>query len=125
MSVESCIPVIPSFDLARSLILWRDGLEFNVESEMEQNGRMVFCMLKKHGLCFMLNQRDGSTDKPGDYEGVRLYWTPADLEEIRVRLTILGFRPSEIVHRDYGRSEFFLIDDDGYSHCFGVESGAK
>lgn len=22
--------------------------------------------------------------------------------------------------RDYGQTEFFLTDDDGYSHCFGV-----
>jgi len=22
--------------------------------------------------------------------------------------------------REYGQTEFFLTDDDGYSHCFGV-----
>ena len=25
-----------------------------------------------------------------------------------------------LVDRDYGQTEFFVTDDDGYSHCFGV-----
>jgi hypothetical protein len=32
----------------------------------------------------------------------------------------LGYSVSEIEDRDYGRTEFFVTDDDGYSHCFGV-----
>jgi hypothetical protein len=32
----------------------------------------------------------------------------------------LGYRVSQIEDRDYGQSEFFVTDDDGYSHCFGV-----
>jgi hypothetical protein len=27
---------------------------------------------------------------------------------------------SELGQRDYGQTEFFLTDEDGYSHCFGV-----
>lgn len=37
-----------------------------------------------------------------------------------VLLIGLGFAASDIRERDYGRTEFFLTDDDGYSHCFGV-----
>ena len=25
-----------------------------------------------------------------------------------------------IADRDYGQTEFFVTDDDGYTHCFGV-----
>jgi hypothetical protein len=32
----------------------------------------------------------------------------------------LGYSVSEIEDRDYGQTEFFVTDDDGYSHCFGV-----
>ena len=32
----------------------------------------------------------------------------------------LGYDVSEITDRDYGQTEFFVTDDDGYSHCFGV-----
>lgn len=45
---------------------------------------------------------------------------PKDLHETREQLKSLGYGVSELEHRDYGQTEFFLTDDDGYSHCFGV-----
>jgi len=120
MAVESCIPVVPSADLERSLRLWVDALGFAVESEMRTEGRLTFCMLRKGSLCFMLNQRAGTPIMPDDYEGIRLYWAPSDLHATRERLKALGYDVSEVVERDYGQTEFFLTDDDGYSHCFGV-----
>ena len=120
MSVTSCIPVIPSADLEKSLRLWHDGLAFAVSSEMREDGRLVFCMLRKNDLCFMLNQRAGSSDAPEDFEGIRLYWAPEDIQETRDRLKNLGYGVSELEDRDYGQTEFVLMDDDGYSHCFGV-----
>ena len=120
MSVESCIPVIPSKDLERSLRLWVDGLGFSVTSEMRKEDRLIFCMLQKGNLWFMLNQRAGTPEKPKDYEGIRLYWAPNDIHETREQLRSLGFEVSELKDRDYGQTEFFLSDDDGYSHCFGV-----
>lgn len=122
MSIESCIPIIPSANLERSLRLWVDGLGFSMSSEMRQDDKLIFCMLRKDNLCFMLNQRAGPPIKPEDYEGIRLYWAPEDINKTRERLQSLGYEVSELEHRDYGQTEFFLIDDDGYSHCFGVSS---
>ena len=120
MSVESCIPVIPSADLDITLRLWVDGLEFSMSSEMRKDGKLIFCMLRREGLCFMLNQRAGTPVKPNDYEGIRLYWAPEDIHKTRERLKGLGYDVSELEDRVYGQTEFFLTDDDGYSHCFGV-----
>ena len=120
MPVQSCIPVIPSANLEKSLRLWVDGLGFSMSKEMHQAGKLMFCMLKKDNLCFMPNQRAGDPAKPEDYEGIRLYWAPTDIHETRERLKNLGYGVSELEHRDYGQTEFFLTDDDGYSHCFGV-----
>lgn len=39
---------------------------------------------------------------------------------MRERLKQLGYAVSDIEERDYGQTEFFVTDDDGYSHCFGV-----
>jgi hypothetical protein len=36
MPVESCIPIIPSANLEKSLRLWIDGLEFSTSSENAQ-----------------------------------------------------------------------------------------
>ena len=121
---RSCIPIIPSADLPKSLRFWVEGLGFEVESEMREEERLVFCMLRSGSLRFMLNQRAGAAARPDGFEGIRLYWAPADLVETRQRLRKLDFVASDIVERDYGQSEFFVTDDDGYSHCFGVATHA-
>ena len=92
---------------------------------MRKEGKLIFCMLRKDNLCFMLNQRAGTPVKPEDYEGIRLYWAPKDICETRERLKSLGYGVSELEHRDYGQTEFFLTDDDGFSHCFGVATQKK
>jgi len=120
MSVQSCIPVIPSADLEKSLRLWGDGLGFSTSSEMRQDNKLIFCMLRNNDMYFMLNQRAGTPVTPQEYEGIRLYWAPQDLHATREHLQRLGYVVSELEHRDYGQTEFFLTDDDGYSHCFGV-----
>jgi hypothetical protein len=119
-TVSSCIPIIPSTDLHRSQRFWVDGLGFAVESEMHENERLVFCMLRRGHLAFMLNRRSGAPIAPDGFEGIRLYWAPVNLVETRQQLERLGFTVSKIVERDYGQTEFFATDDDGYSHCFGV-----
>ena len=120
MPVQYCIPVIPSADLQRSLRLWVDGLSFSTSSEIYNGDRLIFCMLRKDDLYFMLNQRAGHPIKPKDYEGIRLYWTPTDIHETRERLKSLGYAVSELEQRDYGQTEFLLTDDDGFTHCFGM-----
>jgi catechol 2,3-dioxygenase-like lactoylglutathione lyase family enzyme len=119
MAVKYCLPVIPSTDLRKSLRFWVEGLGFTVSREMEQDGKLVGCMLDNSSLYFWLNQRDGGMIPPG-YEGIRLYWTPDDIVATRAHLKQLGYAVSEIEARDYGQTEFVLTDDDGYSHCFGI-----
>lgn len=122
MLVESCIPVIPSADLEKSLRFWVDGLGMAMDRPMRQDGRLVGCMVHNERLSFWLNRRDGSPVRPENFEGIRLYWAPTDIHALRERLRRLGYAVSEIVNRDYGQTEFFVTDDDGYSHCFGVET---
>jgi catechol 2,3-dioxygenase-like lactoylglutathione lyase family enzyme len=119
MTIKACIPVIPSADLEKSLRFWVEGLGLTMDSEMRLEGRLVGCMVHDEHNYFWLNQRVGGPIPEG-YAGVGLYWTPADLHEIRDRLIKTGFEVSGIEVRDYGQTEFFLTDDDGYSHCFGV-----
>ncbi|HEV8441855.1 MAG TPA: VOC family protein [Steroidobacteraceae bacterium] len=120
MQVNSCLPIIPSADLERSLRFWVDGLGLTVEREMREAGRLVGCMVQNERLAFWLNRRASSSAKPDGYEGIRLYWAPEDLPSMRARLQQLGYPVSSIANRDYGQSEFFVTDDDGHSHCFGI-----
>jgi len=121
MPVASCIPVVPSMDVERSLRLWRDGLGFSETWwEARREGTLVGVGVRKDHMTFMLNIRAGTPDKPEDYEGVRFYWAPDDLHGLRERLIGLGYAVSDLQQRDYGQTEFFLTDDDGFDHCFGV-----
>jgi hypothetical protein len=123
MTVSSCIPIVPSADLERSLRLWREGLGFDdTWWEQHRDDKLVGCGIRKGGMSFMLNIRAGDPAKPENYEGVRFYWAPEDLVGLRGHLLDLGYSVSEIWHRDYGQSEFFLTDDDGFEHCFGVST---
>lgn len=123
MLVESCIPVIPSADLEKSLHFWVDGLGLSMDRAMRQDGRLVGCIVHNERLTFWLNRRADSPSRAENDHGIRLYWAPNDLKALRERLLRLGYSASEIVDRDYGQSEFVVTDDDGYSHCFGVATG--
>ena len=120
VEIQSCTPVIPSADLEKSLRFWVDGLGLTMDRAMRRDDRLVGCMVHNENVSFWLNQRDGSVTRPENYEGIRLYWAPGNLQKLRNHLRGLGFEVSEISERDYGQSEFFVTDDDGYSHCFGV-----
>ena len=120
MLVESCIPVIPSADIEKSLRFWVEGLGLTMDRPMRHGGKLTGCMVHNERVCFWLNRRAGSPIKPDNYEGVRLYWAPADIHALRGRLQRLGYNVSEIDVRDYGQTEFFVTDNDGFSHCFGV-----
>ena len=125
MTLESCVPVIPSADLRKSLRFWVEGLGFGMDREMTHEGKLIGCMVhNSRHLCFWLNQRAGTPVKPGNYEGIRLYWAPSDIHQVRERLKQLGYSVSDIVEREYGQTEFFVTDDDGFSHCFGVATKA-
>jgi catechol 2,3-dioxygenase-like lactoylglutathione lyase family enzyme len=124
MHLESCIPIIPSADLEKSLRFWVDGLGFDMGSEMRESGKLIGCMVRNKNLAFWLNRRAGTAIKPEDYNGIGLYWAPSDIRETREHLKRLGYGVSELVDRDYGQTEFFLTDDDGFSHCFGVATKA-
>ena len=117
--LKYCIPVTPSADLQKSLRFWVDGLGLMPDQEMLQEDKLVGCMVHNDTRYFWLNQRAGGPI-PKDYEGIRLYWTPVDIEATRKRLIEMGYAVSEIEQRDYGQTEFFVTDDDGYSHCFGI-----
>ena len=125
MTVESCIPVIPSADLNKSLRFWVEGLALTVDREMRHEGKLIGCMVhNSQHLYFWLNQRAGTPLKPENYEGIRLYWAPSNIQQVRERLKQLGYAVSDIVEREYGQTEFFVTDDDGFSHWRNGPSGA-
>jgi catechol 2,3-dioxygenase-like lactoylglutathione lyase family enzyme len=121
MTVKYCMPVIPSDDLQKSLRFWTEGLGFTADRQMEIDGKLVGCMVHHEAMFFWLNRR-ADEPKPETYTGISLYWTPVDIKKAHQRLKNMGYDVSDIMDRDYGQTEFFMTDDDGYPHCFGVDT---
>jgi hypothetical protein len=55
MLVDSCIPVIPSGNLEKSLRFWVEGLGLSMDRANWQDGRLVGCMIHNERLYFWLN----------------------------------------------------------------------
>src|SRR5476649_2917503 len=106
--MTSCVPVIPSADLEKSLRFWVEGLCLTMDQEMRHEGRLIGCMVHNAQVYFWLNQRAGTPIKSDDYNGIRLYWTPTDLHQAWERLQQMGYVVSDIEEREYGQTEFFL-----------------
>jgi catechol 2,3-dioxygenase-like lactoylglutathione lyase family enzyme len=123
--LKACIPVIPSADLEKSLRFWVEGLGLVVDRQMREQGRLIGCMVHDEHLYFWLNQRAGPATAAEGHEGIRLYWTPEDIHVVRTRLAQLGYAVSDIEARNYGQTEFFVTDDDGHGHCFGVATASE
>ena len=83
MTLESCMPVIPSADIEQSLRFWVEGLGLTVDREMRHEGKLIGCMVHSQHQYFGLNQRAGTLVKPENYEGIRLYWAPSDIQQVR------------------------------------------
>ncbi len=86
--IKSCIPVIPSADLEKSLRFWVDGLGLTMDKEMRSEGRLIGCMVHNEQTYFWLNRRAGTPIKPENYHGIQLYWAPADIHATRERQTV-------------------------------------
>ena len=120
MPVSSCIPIIPSANLEKSLRLWVDGFGFSMSSEMHEDDKLIFCMLRKDDLSFMLNQRMGTLSSRMTTRAFVSTGAKGYTRNQRAIKEFWGYDVSELEHREYGQTEFVLTDDDGYSHCFGV-----
>ena len=96
MSIKACIPVIPSANIEKSLRFWVEALGLTMDQEMNVEGKLAGCMVHNEDTWFWINRRAGTPIKPEDYEGIKLYWTPADIHETRERLKQFGF------HRRHG-----------------------
>jgi len=52
MQVESCMPIIPSADLEKSLRFWIEGLGLTMDRAMRQDGRLIGCMVHNEHVYF-------------------------------------------------------------------------
>ena len=63
----SCIAVIPSADLEKSMRFWVEGLGLTADKQMEREGRLIGCMVSNEHVSFWLNESEGTQIKPENY----------------------------------------------------------
>ena len=111
-------------DLQRSMKFYVDGLGFEVGDKHEENGRLVFVMLKGGNAELGLGQDDfakGKDRKKG--VGLRLWInTKQDLVEISAQVKAAGFAlDHEVMETPWGQKAFSVTDPDGFAITVGAE----
>lgn len=113
------------FDMPTSLAFYRNVLGFDVVSDVPEDGRCDWVMLKRFDSELMLNTAYESDARPSAPEPARrsahadtaLFF---DCEDVDLAYEILrerGFAAKPPVITDYGMKQLYFSDPDGYDIC--------
>ena len=119
MPVTGLVPMIPVWDIERSLEFYK-LLGFAVGNRVPQQGRIDWAWLYapkapdwRRGPNLMLTRSEREIDRAA--RGVLLYLYATDLVSLRDELAKAGKSPGPIQYPDYlPKGEFAIQDPDGY-----------
>jgi glyoxylase I family protein len=113
------------FDMPTSLAFYRDVLGFDVVSEVPDDGRCDWVMLKRFESELMLNTAYEADARPSAPELTRisvhgdtaLFFDCEDVDVAYDYLQQRGFALKPPILTDYGMKQLYLKDPDGYEIC--------
>jgi catechol 2,3-dioxygenase-like lactoylglutathione lyase family enzyme len=113
------------FDMPTSLAFYRDVLGFDVVSDVPQDGRCDWVMLKRHESELMLNTAYEADARPAapDRQRIAAHADTAlffDCENVEIAYDYLhqrGVAVNQPIITDYGMKQLYLKDPDGYEIC--------
>lgn len=113
------------FDMPTSLAFYRDVLAFEVVSEVPDDGRCDWVMLKRFESELMLNTAYEAADRPSAPEPARisahadtaLFFDCEDVDAAYDYLRQRGIAAKPPIITDYGMKQLYLNDPDGYELC--------
>jgi catechol 2,3-dioxygenase-like lactoylglutathione lyase family enzyme len=116
--------LIQVFDMPTSLAFYRDVLRFEV-SEVPDDGRYDWVMLKLHGSELMLNTAYEAQDRPpvpdpariAAHRDTALFFACEDVDAAYVALQERGVKTKAPVVTGYGMKQLYFKDPDGYEIC--------
>jgi glyoxylase I family protein len=117
--------LIQVFDMPTSLAFYRDVLGFEVVSEVPDDGRCDWVMLKLHGSELMLNTAYEAQDRPSVPDPARvaahrdtaLFFGCEDVDVAYAALRDRGVKTKAPVVTGYGMKQLYFKDPDGYEIC--------
>lgn len=118
-TIRQLWPLLAVQDLERSIRFYEGLLGFSVVGRADIDGRVFWCRLERGGASLMLQQADDE-DGPanGRGRGVALYVVCDDVERLRAEFTSRGLQLPPVSIAEYGMTQLFVPEPDGYSLCF-------
>lgn len=118
-------PLLQVFDMPTSLAFYRDILGFDVTSDVPEDGRCDFAMLRLGESELMLNTAYEADDRPpvpdpervAAHRDTALFFGCEDVDAACAYLRQRGITVENPVARDYGMKQLYLSDPDGYVIC--------
>ena len=113
------------FDMPTSLAFYRDVLGFDVVSDVPEDGRCDWVMLKRFESELMLNTAYETEARPTAQEPTRisahadtaLFFDCEDVDVAHEYLLRRGVAVNSPVITDYGMKQLYFKDPDGYDIC--------
>lgn len=113
------------FDMPTSLAFYRDVLGFDVVSEVPDDGRCDWVMLKRFESELMLNTAYEADARPSTPEPLRisahadtaLFFACEDVDIAYDYLQQGGIAVKPPIITDYGMKQLYFKDPDGYDIC--------
>jgi catechol 2,3-dioxygenase-like lactoylglutathione lyase family enzyme len=117
--------LIQVFDMPTSLAFYRDVLEFEVISDVPEDGRCDWVWLKSGESELMLNTAYETDARPlapdparvAAHSDTALFFGCEDVDAAHAELRARGVATGEPIVTDYGMKQVYLKDPDGYEIC--------
>jgi catechol 2,3-dioxygenase-like lactoylglutathione lyase family enzyme len=113
------------FDMPTSLAFYREVLGFEVASDVPEDGRCDWVLLRLHDAELMLNTAYEADHRPAAPDAARisahgdtaLFFDCEDVDAAYAHLQKRGVALKAPLVTDYGMKQLYLQDPDGYEIC--------
>lgn len=124
-------PLLQVFDMPASLEFYRDVLGFEVVSDVPDDGKCDWVLLKRFESELMLNTAYEADDRPPAPDPVRisahsdtaLFFGCDDVDAAYAYLQQRGLAVETPIVTDYGMKQVYFKDPDGYQICLQHPTG--
>ncbi|HUF23575.1 MAG TPA: VOC family protein [Vicinamibacterales bacterium] len=125
-------PLLQVFDMPTSIAFYRDLLGFDVASDVPDDLRCDWVLLRLGDSELMLNTAYEADDRPDAPDQARvaahrdtaLFFGCADVDEAFAYVGERGLDVKPPIVTSYGMKQLYLEDPDGYVICFQQPAGA-
>jgi glyoxylase I family protein len=126
LNIGGLCPLLQVFDIPTSIEFYRDVLGFEVVSQVPEDNKCDWVLLRLNESWLMLNTAYDADERPPAADPARiaahsdtaLFFDCADVDAACVYFRRRSIDVSDPVVRDHGMKQIYFKDPDGYDICF-------